>query len=235
MQLFYAPELQGDQHTLDEQESKHCIKVLRLRTGDCIHLTDGKGNLFRAELMDENSRACSLKVIEIFPEYGKRPYHIHMAVAPTKNINRYEWFLEKATEIGIDEITPLISQRSERRLVKTDRLNKVITAAVKQSVKAYHPILNEAMAFKQIVEGDSHADKYIAYVEEGEHPLLQSLCSPGRDVLILIGPEGDFSPEEIAMARSNGFRTVSLGDSRLRTETAAIVACHTMALLNQAK
>ena len=235
MQLFFAPELHGDQHTLNEQESKHCIKVLRLRTGDHIHLTDGRGNLYLAELTDENSRACSLKIIETITGYGKRPYHIHLAVAPTKNINRFEWFLEKATEIGVDEITPLICQRSERRMVKTDRLNKVITAALKQSIKAYHPILNEAKTFKQLIGEERLCEKYIAYVEEGEHPLLQSLYSPGKDVLILIGPEGDFSPEEIEMARANGFHTVSLGDSRLRTETAAIVACNTVALLNQEK
>lgn len=232
MQLFYAPGLQGEKYTLDEQESKHCIKVLRLRPGDTIHLTDGLGNLFHAELLDENSRACTVGIVETFREYGKRPYHIHLGVAPTKNINRYEWFLEKATEIGADEITPLICQRSERRVVKTDRLNKVITAALKQSVKAYHPRLHEAARFDATIRSGNATGKFIAYVEEGVHPPLKELYTPGTDALILVGPEGDFSPEEVALAREHGFSTVSLGDSRLRTETAGIVACHTIALLN---
>ena len=233
MQVFYAPDLKGDIHTLDEQESKHCIKVLRKKTGETIHLTDGKGNMFLAELLNENSRKCDLKIIETRKEYGKRDYRIHLAVAPTKNINRYEWFLEKTTEIGIDEITPIICQRSERKVVKKERLAKVVTSAMKQSVKAYHPQLNEAMKFKDLVKIDFSGQKFIAYVEEGEHPALKFEYSIGSDALILIGPEGDFSPEEVQLAIKNGFSTVSLGDSRLRTETAAVVACHTVALMNR--
>jgi len=232
MQLFYAPELKGEFHTLEEQESKHCIKVLRKKAGDTINLTDGKGNMFLAELTNENSRRCELKVIETKREYGKRNYHIHLAVAPTKNINRYEWFLEKATEIGVDEITPVLCQRSERKVVKPDRLSKVITAALKQSVKAYHPILNDVIKLKDLIKKDYSEQKFIAYVEEGEHPSLQSVYTKGKDALILIGPEGDFSPEEVSLALKNGFVTVSLGNSRLRSETAGITACHTLALLN---
>ena len=233
MQLFYAPDLQGDHHTLNEQESKHCIRVLRMQSGDTIHITDGKGNMFLAELINEDVRRCEVRIIEVQKEYGKRSCNTHIAIAPTKNINRYEWFLEKATEIGIDVIIPMICQRSERKIVKTERLNKVISAAVKQSVKAYHPQLTEAISFKEFIQKEFDGDKFIAYVEEGDHPLLQSLYSPGNDVLILIGPEGDFSQEEVKLASEQDFITVSLGNSRLRTETAGVVACHTVALMNR--
>ncbi len=148
MQLFYAPTLQGDFHTLEEQESKHIIRVLRMKAGDTIKLTDGAGNLYTGELCNEDPRRCEVRIVEVQKAYEQRSFHIHLAIAPTKNINRFEWFLEKATEIGIDEITPLICQRSERKVVKTDRLNKVITAAMKQSLKAYHPVLHEAENLK---------------------------------------------------------------------------------------
>jgi 16S rRNA (uracil1498-N3)-methyltransferase len=232
MQLFYAPALQGEFYTLSEEESKHIIRVLRMKAGDSIRLTDGLGNMFTAELVNEDHRRCEVKVMQVEKEYGKRDYRTHMAVAPTKNIKRYEWFLEKATEIGIDEISPLICQRSERKEVKTERLNKVITAALKQSLKAYHPQLHESASFKKFISAEYPGGKYIAYVEEGEHPLLSSLYKAGTDAMILIGPEGDFSPDEVAQAKEHGFVTVSLGNSRLRTETAGIVACHTIALMN---
>lgn len=232
MQLFFAPGLEGDYYHLEEQESRHIIKVLRMKAGDVIHLTDGKGNLCIAELINEDPRHCEVRITDKHIAYGKRPYYFHIAIAPTKNINRYEWFLEKATEIGIDEITPLICQRSERKAVKTERLNKVITAAMKQSVKAYHPILNESVKFKDFIGMEHSGEKFVAYVEEGEHPPLQSLYSPGEDAVILIGPEGDFSPEEINQAVDKGFQTVSLGNSRLRTETAGLVAVHSLAFIN---
>lgn len=232
MQLFYSPDLSGDHYTLDELESKHCIRVLRMQTGDKIHLTDGKGNMMLAELVNEDAKRCEVKILERQMEYGKRQYMIHVAIAPTKNINRFEWFLEKATEIGIDEITPLICQRSERKVVKKERLKKVITTAVKQSVKAYHPVLHEHSSFKEFILTNFKGSKYIAYVEEGEHPSLQNVYIPGEDVQIMVGPEGDFSPEEVDMARSHGYQTVSLGNSRLRTETAGVVAAHTVALMN---
>jgi 16S rRNA (uracil1498-N3)-methyltransferase len=232
MYLFYTPELLGEYHTLDEQESKHCIKVLRLNNGDHIQLTDGKGNLFKAELISANKRRCEVRIVETLKEFGKRDYRIHLAVAPTKNINRYEWFLEKATEIGIDDITPLFCLRSERKIVRTDRLEKIIISAMKQSIKAYHPVLHKPLSFKDFIKNDLYGEKYIAYVEEGEYPSLKSLYTPDKDVVVLIGPEGDFSPEEVKMAVDNGFSIVNLGESRLRTETAAVVACHTIALLN---
>ncbi len=233
MQLFFAPDLQGEYYTLEEQEGKHIIKVLRMKAGDVIHLSDGKGNLHKAEIVNDNPKHCEVKIIETQADFGKRNYHLHLAVAPTKNINRYEWFLEKATEIGFDRISPLICERSERKVVKNDRLIKVMTAAVKQSIKAYHPVLDETHKFKDFISKDFKGQKFIAYVEEGEHPPLQSLYKQGNDIIILIGPEGDFSHEEVQMAIDNGYKTVSLGKSRLRTETAAVVACHTIALLNK--
>ncbi|MCD4724255.1 MAG: 16S rRNA (uracil(1498)-N(3))-methyltransferase [Bacteroidales bacterium] len=232
MHLFYTPELLGEYYTLNEQESKHCIKVLRLKAGDHIQLSDGKGNLFKAELISDNTRRCEVRIVETLKDFGKRDYRIHLAVAPTKNINRYEWFLEKATEIGIDDITPVFCQRSERKVVRNDRLEKVITSAMKQSIKAYHPVLHKPQSFKNFIKNDLYGEKYIAYIEEGDHPSLKSLYTPGKDVVVLIGPEGDFSPEEVKMAVEHGFNTVSLGKSRLRTETAAVVACHTVSLLN---
>ncbi|MEE4257011.1 MAG: 16S rRNA (uracil(1498)-N(3))-methyltransferase [Bacteroidales bacterium] len=232
MQLFYAPELVGDQYTLDEQESKHVIRVLRKRNGDTIELTDGKGKFYTGELTSDDPRRCELRIIDISEGAGKRNYHLNIAIAPTKNINRFEWFLEKATEIGIDEISPMICQRSERKAIKAERLNKVITAAMKQSLKAYHPALHGAKSFTDLISMDLAGQKFIAYVEEGEHPLLQTLYTPGEDAIILIGPEGDFSPEEVAQAKEKGFKTVSLGESRLRTETAGVVAVHTVAMLN---
>lgn len=242
MHLFYTPELKGEFHILDEQESKHCTRVLRMLEGDKVMLSNGKGSMFRAELVNADPRRCELRVIEeLIPAgkgvgtFGKKYYSLHVGIAPTKNINRFEWFLEKATEIGIDEITPLICRRSERKVVKIERLNKVITAAMKQSVKAYHPLLNEACSMKEFLSKDLPGQKFIAYVEEGEYPSLKSLYTPGQDALILIGPEGDFSPEEVEEAIKAGYVCVSLGNSRLRTETAGIVGVHTISLANSGK
>lgn len=232
MQLFYAPELSGELHILDEQESKHIIRVLRKHIGDTITLTDGKGKFYTGELINEDHRRCELRIVDVKEGAGKRGFHLHIAIAPTKNINRLEWFLEKATEIGVDKISPMICQRSERKVVKTERLNKVITSAMKQSLKAFHPELDDSLNFREIIKTEFPGQKFIAYVEEGEHPLLQSLYTPGGDALILIGPEGDFSPEEVEQAKENGFQVVSLGESRLRTETAGVVAVHTVAIAN---
>lgn len=232
MQLFYCPDLQGNSHTLSEEESKHIIRVLRLKNGDYIHLTDGKGGLFKVELINDHTKRCTVNIVESKSEYGKRDFNSHMAVAPTKNISRYEWYLEKATEIGIDEITPLICEHSERKEVKIQRLEKVIVASVKQSLKAYVPKLNETLRFKDFIKQDFKGQKFIAYCE-GESKHLKELYNPMSDALILIGSEGDFSPKEVKLALDNDFKIISLGKSRLRTETAAIAACHTINLLNE--
>jgi 16S rRNA (uracil1498-N3)-methyltransferase len=245
LHLFYTPDLAGDLYSLNEEESRHCLKVLRLSKGDIIHLTDGKGNLFQATIIGYSGKHCQVNILENLStvsgqrsavsgqrlSFGKRDYRLHIAIAPTKNIDRFEWFLEKATEIGIDEITPLICEHSERRQLRTDRLEKVITSAMKQSLKAWHPKLNEAADFKKFVSGSVDQGKFMAFITDGV-PMLDQVYQKGIDSSILIGPEGDFSPAEVEQAVQSGYQVVSLGDSRLRTETAGITACHTIYLLN---
>lgn len=234
MHLFYTPNIKSDTYTLDKDESKHCIKVLRLSIGDKIQLIDGRGGFYTAEIIDDNIKACKVKCIEHIKEFKKRPYSLHIAIAPTKNIDRIEWFMEKCTEIGIDSFTSLLCDHSERKIVKDDRLERIITSAVKQSIKAYHPVLNPITKFNDFINQEHKGQKFIAHCEEGqEKKLLQDLYIQNSDVTILIGPEGDFSPSEIEMALSAGFKEISLGESRLRTETAGIVACHTINLINR--
>jgi 16S rRNA (uracil1498-N3)-methyltransferase len=233
MHLFYIPNISTDIQLLPREESAHCIKVLRLKKGDTVYLTDGLGGLYRTTIIDDHAKKCTLKVIEYQQEAGKKDFKIHLAVAPTKNINRFEWFLEKATEIGIDEITPLLCTHSERKIIKPERLNKVITAAMKQSIKAYHPVLNKMSSFKKFIQTVDADQKFIAYCSETYVDHLKDRYTKGKNVIVLIGPEGDFSPSEVKTAIENGYHPVSLGLSRLRTETAAIVACHTVNLVNE--
>jgi 16S rRNA (uracil1498-N3)-methyltransferase len=232
MQLFYTPDIDSTIYALSEEESRHCQKVLRLKEGDLIHLTDGMGTLYEARLVDAKGRQVTVEVTDKKEEVAKRPYHVHLAVAPTKNIDRFEWFLEKATEIGMDEITPLHCEHSERKTVRHDRLLKVITAAVKQSLKAYHPVLNEMASFNDFISKNHSGQLFIAHLEENDPVLLQHIYKKNSDVTILIGPEGDFSPKELELALEKGYKCISLGDSRLRTETAGVVACQTIILLN---
>ncbi len=232
MNLFYTPKINSEIHILDQDESRHCLKVLRLKIGDEIFLTDGKGNLYKCELIEDHPKKCTVRIIDIQKEYEKRDVKIHLAVAPTKNISRFEWFLEKATEIGVDEITPIICEHSERRIIKHERLNKVITAALKQSLKAYHPVLNEIQTFKKFMDLDLAGEKYIGFCEDNPEP-LKKVYPKGKDVLIMVGPEGDFSKKEIQIAKEKGFIPISLGSSRLRTETAAVVACHSINFMNE--
>ena len=227
MQLFYCPEVfEGDLH-LSSDESKHCVKVLRKQEGDLIHLIDGKGSFYEVRI----SLVSQKKVLfEIIKKWKDKPltYSLHIAIAPTKNNDRFEWFLEKATEIGIDEITPIICAHSERKVIKHERMEKIILSATKQSLKAHLPILNPAISFKEFLSKKHTLDCFIAHCEEQDKTTLQSIVT--KNSLILIGPEGDFSSKEIDLALAKGFKPVSLGDSRLRTETAGIVACHTIAL-----
>jgi 16S rRNA (uracil1498-N3)-methyltransferase len=233
MYIFYTPDLKGSNYQLNHDESKHCVKVLRLKEGDIVNLINGRGSLFLAKIINANHKACELQIISENNEYGKRNFRISLAIAPTKNTDRFEWFLEKVTEIGIDEIIPIICQHSERKDIKTDRLEKVIISAMKQSYKAYLPVLSEIIPFKALINRTFGGYKFIAHCEEGDKKLLKNLIKPQKDILILIGPEGDFSKEEIEAAINGGFVPVSLGESRLRTETAGIVACHTVNLINQ--
>lgn len=233
MQLFYAPEISFPRYTLPEEESKHCVRVLRMGVGDELHITDGQGMLHRCKVVDDNAKRCVVEIVES-TQAEPLPYHLVMAVAPTKNIDRYEWFLEKATEVGVGEIYPIESEHSERRQIKHERELKVITSAVKQSLKMYHPILHELTPFKKVVAMPFEGDKYIAHCNStlGERPYLGKLLKKGGRLLILIGPEGDFSPEEITFAVQNGFKPISLGDQRLRTETAAVAATMIVSTIN---
>jgi len=233
MHIFYTPDIESEKYTLSEEESKHCIKVLRLDVGAKLNLVDGRGGFYEALIVDPHPKRTGLKIISHLENYGKRNHYLHIAVAPTKNIERIEWFLEKATEIGIDEITPLICDRSERKEVKTERLNKVIVSAVKQSIKAYCPRLNEPVRFSELVSRNSSSQKFIAHCISSEKKSLKDEIRLGSEYLILIGPEGDFSPEEVEMALKNNFVPVALGDSRLRTETAALESCFEINFLNR--
>ena len=233
MHIFYTPQIANGQCTLSEEESKHCIKVLRLVPGDKVQLIDGVGGYHTAEIADPNPKRCTLNIIDTINNYEQRPYRIHIAIAPTKNIDRTEWFVEKAVEIGIDEITMLVSQHSERRNVNIDRIDKIIVSAMKQSVKAYKPILNDATPFSDFVKTERAGRKMIAHCIDSEKHPLKSMVDETSEYTVLIGPEGDFSPEEVALAETNGYSCIDLGPYRLRTETAALVACHTINLLKQ--
>jgi 16S rRNA (uracil1498-N3)-methyltransferase len=231
MALFYVPNIALN--VLPEEESQHAVKVLRLQNGDKITLVDGVGGYYEARITNPHPKHCGFEILETKLEFGKRNYKLHIAIAPTKNIERLEWFIEKATEIGIDQITPIICRFSERKIVKEERLEKIIVSAAKQSLKAYFPKLNPLCTFDELIKNHQADQKFIAHCYEQDKRLLQTEIKKSEDVLILIGPEGDFSPEEVEKAIAGGLVPVSLGESRLRTETAGIVACHTVALINQ--
>ena len=231
MQLFYLPEIK-DTCYLDEAESRHCIKVLRLKQGDTIYLTDGKGFFYLAKISDTNPKHCQLIITQKEEEQKTRNYQLHIAIAPTKNIDRFEWFLEKVTEIGVDEITPIVTENSERKVVKLERLEKIVISAMKQSLKATKPIIHPIINFKDFIGHETNAQKYIGHCYEGDKKELIHSISTKEKHIVLIGPEGDFSLSEVEEAIAKGFQPVSLGNSRLRTETAGIVACHTLAIKN---
>ena len=233
MHIFYTPDISGDTYVLNEEESRHCVKVLRLQENDTINLVDGRGGFYSAVITEPHPKRTEIKITEIQQEFGKRNHRLHIVAAPTKNIERFEWFLEKATEIGIDEITPIICSRSERKEVKIERLNKVITSAVKQSIKAYHPLLNEPVSLKRFLSKPLEGQKFIAHCMEGSKSSLKKEVVPHGEYIILIGPEGDFTPEELETALNAGFIPISLGGSRLRTETAALEACFEINFLNR--
>jgi 16S rRNA (uracil1498-N3)-methyltransferase len=235
MQLFYTPDIQPThpQYFLSEEESKHCVRVLRLTVGDKVQLIDGRGGLYTAKIKDAHPKRTILQITDVITGFNKRNHYLHIAIAPTKNIERLEWFLEKATEIGIDEISLIICQRSERKEAKVDRLNKIITSAIKQSLKAYHPILNEPEPLAKLLARSFDAQKYIAHCDEGDKTSLKQDIALKGKYLIMIGPEGDFSPKEIDDALQNGFKAITLGQSRLRTETAALEACFEANFLNR--
>ena len=242
MELFFTNNIIGSLATLDEQESAHCIKVLRNKPGDSIFLTDGSGILFRGEIVSVTGKKCSVNIVESISGRDYRPYYLHIAVAPTKNLERYEWFLEKATEFGVDEITPILGAHSERKVYKKERGERIILSAMKQSLKVTLPKLNEPEDFEKFVSETCkgfNGDKLIGHCNEGEkvsltnHLLALKENQEKLRMLILIGPEGDFSPEEVELAKKSGFIPFTMGDSRFRVETAAIAAVSAVYFLSQ--
>ncbi len=232
MHIFYTNQIEGGIATLSEEESIHCARVLRLNRGDRVNLIDGVGGFYLGEIVEAHPKRSTLSILETATEYGKRPYSLHVAIAPTKNIDRFEWFLEKAVEIGVDEITPLLCDRSERKDVKLDRSMRVVLAASKQSMHAYMPKINPMTPFKQLMALEHSESRAIAYCEGETRPLLHHWLSLGASCIVLVGPEGDFSPAEVELAFSKNFTAVSLGNSRLRTETAGVMAAAALSLLN---
>ncbi|MBF6642385.1 16S rRNA (uracil(1498)-N(3))-methyltransferase [Flavobacterium sp. J49] len=234
MQLFYNPSITetANSFVFDKEESKHIIKVLRKKEGDVLFVTNGLGVLFKTEITVASDNKCTVK-INSFEQQEKPKFHLHLAVAPTKMNERYEWFLEKAAEIGIQEITPIICEHSERKVIKIDRFQKILESAMKQSLHFYLPKLNEPIAFKDFVKKESRGQKFIAHCEETDKKSLKNELKNNEDVTILIGPEGDFSVKEIQLALEQSYIPVSLGQTRLRTETAAIVACHSVVFKNE--
>jgi 16S rRNA (uracil1498-N3)-methyltransferase len=235
MQLFYNPNINETQTSFvfDKEESKHIIKVLRKKESDILHVTNGLGFLFTTEITIASDSKCTVKIIS-FEKQEAPKFRLHLAVAPTKMNERYEWFLEKATEIGIQEITPIICEHSERKVIKIDRFHKILESAMKQSLHYYLPKLNEPIAFKDFVKTQKEGQLFIAHCEETDKKSLKKELKTNQDVTILIGPEGDFSVKEIEQAIASHFIPVSLGATRLRTETAAIVACHSVVFKNEA-
>jgi 16S rRNA (uracil1498-N3)-methyltransferase len=234
MQLFYNPTINEttESFTFDREESKHIIKVLRKKDGDILFVTNGLGYLFKTEITLASDSKCTVQMVS-FEIKAPSSFKLHLAVAPTKMNDRYEWFLEKATEIGIQEITPIICDRSERKVINNDRFEKIILSAMKQSNELYLPKLNPAISFKEFVKQQNEGLQLIAHCEETDKKTLKSVVQPNQNVTVLIGPEGDFSEKEIALALEQKYIPVSLGNTRLRTETAAVVACHSVVYVNE--
>jgi 16S rRNA (uracil1498-N3)-methyltransferase len=234
MQLFYNPDIDETTETFsfDKEESRHIIKVLRKKDSDILHVTNGLGLLFETEITLASDNKCIVEVRSI-KKTPEPKFRLHLAVAPTKMNDRFEWFLEKATEIGIQEITPVFCDRSERKVINPERFEKIILSAMKQSNETYLPKLNEAISFKEFIKQKKEGLQLIAHCEETDKKSLKEILKPNEDIIILIGPEGDFSDKEITLALENNFQPVTLGNTRLRTETAAVVACHSVVFFNE--
>ena len=241
MHLFLTDTTQGPYATLPPDESKHCIRVLRMQLGDELYVTSGDGTMCRARIVDPDPTACQVEITERLPDYGARPFKLHMAVAPTKNNARMEWFVEKAVEIGIDRITPVICDHSERGALKTDRLERIALSAMKQSLQARRPLIDPPIKLHDFLTNlnshihtftHSHIQKYVCHCVGDDRRTLHQLYTPGADALVLIGPEGDFSPDELSRCLTLGFQPVTLGNNRLRTETAALYALTALNFMN---
>jgi 16S rRNA (uracil1498-N3)-methyltransferase len=233
MKLFYTPEIDNEKtFTLSENESKHAIRVLRLKKHDTINLINGKGSFYEAIISDDNPKKCEVIITSIQKEILNKPI-LHIAIAPTKNNDRTEWFIEKCTEIGITKITPTLCSNSERKKIKQERFEKTAISAMKQSLKATLTIVNDLTNFKELINSPFNGGKYIAHCYKNEQKHFKDIYQKGENALILIGPEGDFSEEEVTLAKNNGYEPITFGESRLRTETAGIVACTTFNLINE--
>ncbi|WP_264554159.1 16S rRNA (uracil(1498)-N(3))-methyltransferase [Flavobacterium sp. N2038] len=234
MQLFYNPDIDETTETFsfDKEESRHIIKVLRKKDSDILHVTNGLGLLFETEITLASDNKCIVRILSI-TKSPEPKFRLHLAVAPTKMNDRFEWFLEKATEIGIQEITPIICDRSERKVINLERFEKIILSAMKQSNETFLPKLNDAITFKEFIKQKNEGLQLIAHCEETDKKSLKEILKPNENVTLLIGPEGDFSEKEIALALGNNFQPVTLGNTRLRTETAAVVACHSVVFFNE--
>ena len=234
MQLFYSPEINTsvNEFSFSKEESQHIAKVLRKNLGEILQVTNGLGGLFTTEIIVVSEKKCTVKILES-QQFKPSKHYIHLAVAPTKINDRFEWFLEKATEMGIQEITPIICEHSERKIINTDRFEKIVQAAMKQSLQFYLPKLNDTITLKQFVNQNHDGNLYIAHCEKVEKKLLKNAIVSQQKYTLLIGPEGDFSSKEIAFCLENKYLPVSLGNTRLRTETAAVVACHSFVFANE--
>ena len=229
MELFFEPDIDKTL-TLNEQESRHCISVLRHKAGDKINVANGMGSYFKCVIIKPHPKRCEVEIVSK-ETFDKRNFNIHIAIAPTKNIDRTEWFIEKVTEIGVEKITLLMCEHSERKKVRLDRLEKIVISASKQSLKAYKPVLTDLIPFKEFVQKEDKG--FIAHCNSSDLPHLKDVYKTWDDATVLIGPEGDFSPAEVEFALQNGFTEISLGSSRLRTETAGMVACTILNMLNE--
>lgn len=241
MHLFYSPHIDGDTLELDEKESKHSVRVLRLRTGDRVHLVDGTGGWYEAVIEDDHPRHCKLRILTRTPDHQPLPYALHLAISPTKSADRFEWFLEKATEIGISEITPLLCRRTERTRFNFDRLEKIIISAMKQALRAYRPVLHQPATLSEFVAIERSGTKGIAHCIPREPtgnrepeilPERAGIADLPRhsSYTLLVGPEGDFTEEEVKTAIDSGYVPFHLGDARLRTETAGVYICAAISL-----
>lgn len=232
MALFYVPDI-ADKWELSEEEAAHALRVLRLTVGSKLEITDGCGNLYVTEVASIAGKHCYVQPVEPVARPKNWNGSFHLAIAPTKNMDRIEWLAEKATEVGLDSITFLNCRFSERKVIKTERVERIVVSAMKQSLKYSKPLVGEMIGFKDFVMAERPGAKYIAHCYDSERVLLKDVLPLGEEVTLLVGPEGDFSPEEVDMAIKAGYKPVSLGSSRLRTETAGLVGCHTFMLRNE--
>lgn len=235
MQVFYAPDISGEQYIFDKNESKHIVRVLRMNKGALMNLVDGRGNMYEGMISDPDPSGCVIRIISANHEFEKRNYKLHIAISPLKNPERFEWFVEKAVEIGIDEITPVICKNTEKPGIKSERINNLIISAMKQSLKAKKPVLNDPLNFREFISKTYSGRLMIAHCFEHEtgRKRISDVYAKGDDAVIMIGPEGDFSREEADEASGRDFVHIHLGSSRLRTETAGVAACHSIYFINQ--